>query len=126
LRSGYPNLLAAGNLAAACSGGSTWAYFSQHIYQYWASLGFAYRIGDKSVVRGGAGLVYDNWAAVSQMSQNIEGDWPGIGQLIASNLNVPGGSTTDANGQPLVNAQDPFAGGGTSGLPAPTPFFAAG
>ena len=40
-----------------------------------------------------AGLVYDNWAAVSQMSQNIEGDWPGIGQLIATNLNVPGGST---------------------------------
>jgi len=89
-------------------------------------LGFAYRVGDKSVIRGGAGMVYDNWAAVSQMSQNIEGDWPGIGQLIASNLNVPGGSTTDANGRPLVNAQDPFAGGGTAGLPAPTPFFAGG
>jgi hypothetical protein len=89
-------------------------------------LGFAYRIGENTVLRGGAGIVYDNWAAVSQMSQNIEGDWPGIGQLIATNLNVPGGSTTDANGRPIVTAQDPFAGSGTAGLPAPTPFNAGG
>src|ERR1041385_5404198 len=86
-------------------------------------LGFAYRATDKTVVRGGAGVVYDNWAAVSQMSQNIEGDWPGIGQLIANNLNQPGGSSTDSQGRPLVSALDPFAGGGSSGLPAPTPFF---
>ena len=89
-------------------------------------LGFAYRATDKTVVRGGAGVVYDNWAAVSQMSQNIEGDWPGIGQLIANNLNQPGGSTTDSQGRPLVSALDPFAGGGSSGLPAPTPFFSGG
>jgi hypothetical protein len=89
-------------------------------------LGFAYRLGENTVLRGGAGVVYDNWAAVSQMSQNIEGDWPGIGQLIASNLNVPGGSTTDANGRPIVAAQDPFAGSGSSGLPAPTPFNPGG
>ncbi len=37
-------------------------------------LGFAYRVGEKTVVRGSAGVVYDNWAAVSQMSQNIE-EW---------------------------------------------------
>ncbi len=89
-------------------------------------VGFAYRATDKTVVRGGAGIVYDNWAAVSQMSQNIEGDWPGIGQLIADNLNVPGGSTTDSQGKPLVSALDPFAGGGGAGLPAPTPFFSGG
>jgi hypothetical protein len=90
-------------------------------------LGFAYRATDKTVVRGGAGIVYDNWAAVSQMSQNIEGDWPGIGQLIANHLNVPGGSTTTANGTPTATYGDPFSAGGVSaGLPAPTPFFAAG
>jgi len=89
-------------------------------------LGFAYRATESTVVRGGAGIVYDNWAAVSQMSQNIEGDWPGIGQLIANNLNQPGGSTTNSQGQPLVSAQDPFAGSGSAGLPAPTPFFAGG
>ncbi len=90
-------------------------------------LGFAYRATDKTVVRGGAGIVYDNWAAVSQMSQNIEGDWPGIGQLIANNLNVPGSSTTTPQGQPTATYGDPFSAGGVSaGLPAPTPFFSGG
>jgi hypothetical protein len=88
-------------------------------------LGFAYRIGEKTVLRGGAGVVYDNWAAVSQMSQNIEGDWPGIGQLIATSLNKPGTSTAPT-GPPTVTAQDPFAGGGGAGIPAPTPFFSGG
>ena len=88
-------------------------------------LGFAYRIGENTVLRGGAGVVYDNWAAVSQMSQNIEGDWPGIGQLIATSLNVPGGSTAPS-GPPTVVAQNPFAGSGSAGIPAPTPFNSAG
>jgi carboxypeptidase family protein len=84
-------------------------------------LGFAYRFGDKTVVRGSAGVVYDNWAAVSQMSQNIEGDWPGIGQLIATNVNSPG-TPSAPTGPPTVFAQNPFAGNGTAGLPGPTPF----
>jgi hypothetical protein len=89
-------------------------------------LGFAYRASEKTVVRGGAGIVFDNWAAVSQMSQNIEGDWPGIGQLIANNLNVPGGSTAPT-GIPTSTYGDPFSAGGvTAGLPAPTPFFSGG
>jgi hypothetical protein len=89
-------------------------------------FGFAYRAAEKTVVRGGFGIVYDNWAAVSQMSQNIEGDWPGIGQLIANNLNVPGGSTAP-NGVPKATYGDPFAAGGvTAGLPSPTPFFSGG
>lgn len=84
-------------------------------------LGFAYRVGEKTVVRGSAGVVYDNWAAVSQMSQNIEGDWPGIGQLIASSVNAPGSQSAPV-GPPTVFAQNPFAGNGTAGLPGPTPF----
>jgi hypothetical protein len=59
------------------------------------------------------------------MSQNIEGDWPGIGQLIATSLNKPGTSTAP-NGPPTVSAQDPFAGSGSAGLPAPTPFNSSG
>lgn len=81
-------------------------------------FGFAYRFNDKTVVRGGFGIVFDNWAAVSQMAQNIEGSWPDIGQLINNSLNIP--STTSAT--PNASAQNPFAGS-TSGLfPAPTPF----
>jgi len=81
-------------------------------------LGFSYRVGEKTVVHAGYGIVYDNWAAVSQMAQNIEGSWPDIGQLIANNLNVP--STTSAT--PTATPQDPFASGGSGLFPAPTPF----
>jgi Carboxypeptidase regulatory-like domain len=87
-------------------------------------FGFAYRIGEKTVVRGSTGVVYDNWAAVSQMSQNIEGDWPGIGQLIATSVNAPGTSSAPT-GPPTVFAQNPFLGNGTAGLPGPTPFSAS-
>jgi hypothetical protein len=81
-------------------------------------IGFAYRFGDRTVVRGATGIVYDNWAAVAQMAQNIEGAWPDIGQLIANNLNHP--SSTSAT--PTTTSQDPFAGGGGGLFPAPTPF----
>ncbi|HEY4047860.1 MAG TPA: carboxypeptidase regulatory-like domain-containing protein [Acidobacteriaceae bacterium] len=81
-------------------------------------FGFAYRFDDKTVAHGGFGIVYDNWAAISQMAQNIEGSWPDIGQLINNSLNIP--SSTSAT--PTATAQNPFAGS-TSGLfPAPTPF----
>jgi hypothetical protein len=81
-------------------------------------VGFAYRLGGRTVLRGAAGIVYDNWAAVAQMAQNIEGAWPDIGQLIANNLNQP--SSTSAT--PTTSGQDPFAGGGGGLFPAPTPF----
>ena len=76
-------------------------------------FGLAYRLGDKTVIRSAFGIVYDNWAAVSQMAQNIEGAWPDIGQQIANNLNGP-------TGPPTVTAQNPFAT--TGAFPAPTPF----
>ncbi len=80
-------------------------------------IGFAYRIDQKTVVRGAYGIVYDNWAAASQTAQNIEGSWPDIGQLISNNVNSP---TTTAP-TPTVTAQNPF-GNGSGQFPAPTPF----
>ena len=80
-------------------------------------FGFAYRLDDLTVVRGAFGIVYDNWAAVSQMAQNIEGSWPDIGQLISNNVNSP--TTTSAT--PTVVAQNPF-GNGSGQFPAATPF----
>jgi hypothetical protein len=85
--------------------------------------GFAYRIGENTVVRGSSGVIYDNWAAVSQMAQNIEGDWPGIGQLIQNGMNLPNSATADKNtGQPLASSQNPFGANGAAGLPPATPF----
>ena len=39
----------------------------------------------------GYGRFYDNWNSIIQLAQNYEGTWPDVGQLIAQNLNHPGG-----------------------------------
>ena len=52
-------------------------------------VGFAYKLTDHIVIHGAYGIVYDNWAAVTQISQNISGSWPDIGQQLANNLNQP-------------------------------------
>ena len=80
-------------------------------------VGLAYRLTDTTAIRAGFGIFYDNWAAVTQTSQNYEGSWPDMGQQLANNLNVP----VAGQPRPTVNGQDPFASG--AGLfPAPTPF----
>jgi hypothetical protein len=82
-------------------------------------FGFAYKINEKTVIHGAYGIVYDDWAAVTQMAQNIEGAWPDIGQQIASNLtNVP----TSSQQTPNVNAQNPFNASGSGLFPPATPF----
>ncbi|MDQ1472881.1 MAG: hypothetical protein QOJ99_4361 [Bryobacterales bacterium] len=80
-------------------------------------LGLAYRLTPTTAVRAGFGIFYDNWAAVTQTSQNYEGTWPDIGQQLANNLNVPTAGTPIPN----VNGQNPFATGGGA-FPAATPF----
>ena len=82
-------------------------------------LGFAYKINEKTVTHGAFGIVYDEWAAVTQQAQNIEGSWPDVGQLIASSLtNVP----TSGQVTPNVTAQNPFAASGAGLFPPATPF----
>ena len=46
---------------------------------YGPRVGFAYKVDDKTAAHGAFGIVYDNWAAVTQMVQNAEGSWPDIG-----------------------------------------------
>jgi len=78
-------------------------------------LGLAYRVGDKTVLRGSFAIFYDQWAAVLQSAQNFEGSWPDVGQQIANNLNNP----IPSQPTPNITYQNPFP----SGLfPAATPF----
>jgi len=82
-------------------------------------FGFAYKVNEKTVVHGAFGIVFDDWAAVTQLAQNIEGSWPDIGQQIASSLtNVP----TSNQQTPNVTSQDPFAGSGGGLFPPLSPF----
>jgi hypothetical protein len=86
-------------------------------------LGFAYKLTDRTVVRGAAGIVYDNWAGVLQLAQNVDGLWPDIGQQEPSNLNVP----TASSPTPTVTSQNPLASSGSGTfVPAPTPFTQQG
>lgn len=80
-------------------------------------IGLAYRLNNKTAIRTSFGMVYDNWAAVTQTAQNYEGAWPDIGQQLANNLNAPRSTQLTPN----VKGQDPFSTGGIL-LPTATPF----
>jgi Carboxypeptidase regulatory-like domain/TonB dependent receptor len=78
-------------------------------------IGFAYSLNNKTVVRASFGMFNDLWAGVMQTVQGIGGDWPSIAQILTPALNT-------SNQVATANWQDPLAGLGTAGLPAPTPF----
>jgi outer membrane receptor protein involved in Fe transport len=79
-------------------------------------IGVAYQIFPNTVLRGGYGRFYDNWAAITQTAQNFEGTWPSLDQLGASNLNPV------ASGSPTATAEDPLHLGTTQPVTPPTPF----
>ncbi|HTW80547.1 MAG TPA: carboxypeptidase regulatory-like domain-containing protein [Terracidiphilus sp.] len=72
----------------------------------WAPrLGLAYRLNDKTVLRGAYSRFYDAWATITQLSQNFGGNWPAVNTIDNSNLNAA---------LPTVTAADPlqFGNGG--------------
>ncbi|HLY43183.1 MAG TPA: carboxypeptidase-like regulatory domain-containing protein [Terracidiphilus sp.] len=86
-------------------------------------LGFALKIRNRTVIHGAAGVVYDNWAGVLQLAQNIDGLWPDIGQQEPTGLNEP----TSSSPTPTVTSQNPLASSGSGTfVPAPTPFTQQG
>lgn len=92
-----------------------YAIFHNDYGDWQGRFGLAYRLKNKTVIRGGYGRFYDSWNSVIQLAQNYEGNWPDVGQLIANNLNNPGGTSASMG--------DPF-NLGSSGVvyPAATPF----
>ena len=82
-------------------------------------VGFAFLLDKRTAVRGGFGIVYDNWNAAVQTSQNISGAWPGTGLEGLTNLNQP----TTASPTPTVQAQNQF---GTSSFLPPSTQFTTG
>lgn len=87
--------------------------YTQNLDNFQPRLGIAYQLRPTTVLRASYGRFYDNWAAITQTSQNYEGTWPDIGQLLAQNLNT---TTVTAT------AEDPLSLGSSTPLPGPTPF----
>ncbi|MFN7935540.1 MAG: carboxypeptidase regulatory-like domain-containing protein [Bryobacteraceae bacterium] len=83
-------------------------------------LGAAYRLGNKTVVRGSFAILYDLMSGLSQQGQNAQAAWPGLG-----------GGTLNTNTTLVTTTSDsPFGAGGVSGITAfvsaPTPAAVAG
>jgi outer membrane receptor protein involved in Fe transport len=79
-------------------------------------IGAAYQLFPGTVLRGGFGRFYDNWAAITQTGQNYEGTWPSLDQLGGSNLNPI------TAGPPTATAEDPFGLGTAQPVTTATPF----
>ena len=72
----------------------------------WAGrVGLAYRLNNSTVVRGGYSRFYDEWADITQLSQNFGGNWPAVNTVQNNGLNPA---------LPNVTAADPlqFGSGG--------------
>jgi hypothetical protein len=73
----------------------------------WAPrLGMAYRLNSKTVVRAAYSRFYDEWATITQLSQNFGGNWPAVNTIQNNGLNPA---------LPTVTAADPLqlGSGGT-------------
>ena len=81
-------------------------------------IGFAYLLTTKTVLHGGYGRFFDNWAGVTENLSNYTQAWPNI-----AFVGAPGGF--NLFGPPTGLAQDPFNFGNVSASgipPAPSPF----
>ena len=83
----------------------------QNSFGDWAGrLGLAYRLGDKTVLRGSYSRFYDAWSAIVQLSQNFGGNWPAVNTIQNNGLNL--------NTQ-TANTADPLSLGSGGGLVYP-------
>jgi hypothetical protein len=78
-------------------------------------IGFAYLVTQKTVLHGGYGRFFDNWAAVTENQSNYTQTWPNV-----AFVGAPGGF--NLYGPPTGLAQDPFNFGNSPIGPASSPF----
>jgi hypothetical protein len=78
-------------------------------------IGAAYRMTPTTVIHGGLGIAFDNYAALVQNLRGVSGNWPSVGQVAKSNINKP----TATSAFPGYTTQSLPA---MTALPDPTPF----
>ena len=75
-------------------------------------FGFAYRLNDRTALRASAGVFFDNFAGVTQNTQNLGHTWPDVGRKLQN-------GTNPADSIPNVSAKNPAP---TGILPTATPY----
>jgi hypothetical protein len=78
-------------------------------------IGFAYRLTPATVMRGGYGRFYDNWAGMTENQSNYTQAWPNVAFVAAPdnlNLGLPTGLANDPlnlGAGPIEPASSPFS-----------------
>ncbi len=75
-------------------------------------IGLAYRLNERTAVRLSGGVFFDNYAGVTQNTQNLGHTWPDVGRKLQ-------GNTNPADAVPNVSAKNPAP---TGILPTATPY----
>ena len=75
-------------------------------------FGFAYRLNERTAIRASGGVFFDNYAGVTQNTQNLGHTWPDVGRKLQ-------GNTNPADAVPNVSAKNPAP---TGILPTATPY----
>jgi len=90
---------APGGLPAHAVVSPTLRMIQNSMFNWAGRLGLAYRLNDKTTLRGGYSREYDEWATIVQLSQNFGGNWPAVNTIATSgiNTNIP----TATNADPL-------------------------
>ncbi len=98
---------APGGLPAHAIVSSSPRVIKNSLFDWAPRLGLAYRLNDKTVIRAAFSRFYDEWADITQLSQNFGGNWPAVATIQNNGLNV---------NAPTVTAADPlqFGTGGGS------------
>jgi hypothetical protein len=105
-----------GSLAAHITVDPRGEFFHNTTKNLQPRVGLAYRLRPGTAIRASFGIFFDEWSAIAQRPQNLQGQWPGIGAQSTSNLNAP----SSAQPTPTIKGVNPFPGGST--LPPPNPF----
>ena len=77
--------------------GSSHRVMKNSLHDWAGRLGLAYRLNDKTALRGSYGRFYDTWGPMIQLSQNFGGNWPAVNTIQNNGLNtsVPTASAGD-------------------------------
>ncbi len=75
-------------------------------------FGFAYRLSERTALRMSTGIFFDNFAGVTQNTQNLGHTWPDVGRKLQNGTNPP-------DSIPNVSAKNPAP---TGILPTATPY----